>query len=493
MISLKSSNNDSWSTIWRGSTDSSGKNIILDSNGSIIVHGQYGNGNIIVKYNNSGEQLWNQTYGQIWNFWEFRTGWDIASDSMNNIYLTGRVAGEHDWTGDGFLVKFNNSGVIQWEHEWGLGNEYSEDGRYLAIDSEDNIYVVGSVINSSIVYDIFLRKYYANGTLAYPSQIWEGFGWEWVTDIEIDDMNNMYIIGITNSTPDKYDMFLLKYNSSGTLQWNITWGGDQSDYFFKIAFDSLDRLTAWGYTESFGGKKTIILKIDDTGNLIGNETLIGEPYSDYALDSEDNVICANWGEFYAHESTDIYIALFNETGCFESDLIWGTNNTESLGEMVLDSFDNIYLVGSSNDDIFLAKNPEDKGEHFPPCLFTLTSNGTSIESNSDLYLNWTNSRGANNYSVFIDTSPITDLNGVVLVQGDLNETRYTLSNFSKGIYYYVVVAYNDNGYTLSNYISLIVNGDEIISFGLFSLIFFSLGIVYVVLSIIRKIRKVNTS
>ena len=61
-ISLKNSKHESWTKIWIGDTSSQGQNVVLDSKGNIIVHGSYGNGNILIKYNDSGEELWNFRY-----------------------------------------------------------------------------------------------------------------------------------------------------------------------------------------------------------------------------------------------------------------------------------------------------------------------------------------------------------------------------------------------------------------------------------------------
>jgi len=47
-------------------------------------------------------------------------------------------------------------------------------------------------------------------------------------------------------------MFLVKYDSSGVLQWNITWGGTYLVESWAIAIDSLDNVYLAGYIENFG-------------------------------------------------------------------------------------------------------------------------------------------------------------------------------------------------------------------------------------------------
>ncbi|MHA1933208.1 MAG: CBM96 family carbohydrate-binding protein, partial [Promethearchaeota archaeon] len=62
---------------------------------------------------------------------------------------------------------------------------------------------------------------------------------------------------------------------------------------------------------------------------------------------------------------------------------------------------------------------------------------------------WTQSAGADNYSIFVSDSNITEINGnLTLIQEGITDLNYTLSIWS-GLHYVVAVAYNESGYTLS--------------------------------------------
>ena len=100
-------------------------------------------------------------------------GRGITTDSSDNIYVTGHTEGGLDGnTSSGqediFLVKYNSSGTKQWTKQ--LGTSSSDKGRGVTTDSSGNIYVTGTTSGdldgntSSGQEDIFLVKYDSSGT-----------------------------------------------------------------------------------------------------------------------------------------------------------------------------------------------------------------------------------------------------------------------------------------------------------------------------------------
>ena len=107
-------------------------------------------------------------------------GWGVTSDSSDNIYVTGLTAGGLDGNTnsghfDMFLVKYNSSGTnsfnqssTQWTKQ--LGTSSKDGGQGVITDSSGNIYVTGGTDgdldgNTNLGYtDIFLVKYNSSGT-----------------------------------------------------------------------------------------------------------------------------------------------------------------------------------------------------------------------------------------------------------------------------------------------------------------------------------------
>ncbi|MHA1191479.1 MAG: SBBP repeat-containing protein, partial [Promethearchaeota archaeon] len=232
-------------------------------------------------------------------------------DSSDNIYITGVTnsfgMGDYNMC----LVKFDPSGVLQWNRMWG-GSGY-ESGSAIALDSSENIYITGFIKNiNPINFDICLVKYDPSGVLQW-NRTWDGDVIEWSNAIVLDSSDNIYITGLTNSfETEDYDMCLVKYDPSGVLQWNRTWGGSGYEYGSAIALDSSDNIYITGVTNSFGmgDYDMCLVKYDPSGVLQWNRTWGGSD-NEYgfaiALDSSENIYIAGETESYGAGGDDIYL------------------------------------------------------------------------------------------------------------------------------------------------------------------------------------------
>jgi ABC-type transport system substrate-binding protein len=93
----------------------------------------------------------------------------------------------------------------------------------------------------------------------------------------------------------------------------------------------------------------------------------------------------------------------------------------------------------------------------PPNNFILDSTADSPDSDGNFDLTWESAYRAHNYSVYEYSSYITEINGSLTLLGDgITDLSLTLSGYSDGIYYFIVVAHNNYGDTLSNCIEVVV-------------------------------------
>ncbi|GAH32973.1 unnamed protein product, partial [marine sediment metagenome] len=104
----------------------------------------------------------------------------------------------------------------------------------------------------------------------------------------------------------------------------------------------------------------------------------------------------------------------------------------------------------------------------PPGNFVLTSNAGTPDENGNFDLSWTASDGALTYSVYRYSSYITEINGSLTLLGDgITDLSLALSGYTDGTYYFIAVAHNAYGDTLSNCIEVVVQipppGDFILS------------------------------
>ena len=178
-------------------------------------------------------------------------GVGVATDSSGNVYVAGNTYGNLDgntntgWLAgifeDMFLVKYDSSGTKQWTKQF--GTEYYDLANAVATDSSGNIYVTGitpvhDILDGNTVTDpcwvpepwtcndMFVVKYDSSGTKQWTVEFGTDSKDE-ANGIATDFSGNIYVTGETvyqmdsnmNAGPeDTSDMFLVKYNSNGTFQ-----------------------------------------------------------------------------------------------------------------------------------------------------------------------------------------------------------------------------------------------------------------------------------
>jgi len=210
----------------------------------------------------------------------------VTVDSSDNIYVTGWTYGGLDGNSnsgdhDLILVKYNSSGTKQWTQQ--LGTSSYDIGEGVTVDSSNNVYVTGGTIGgldgntSSGDWDIFLVKYNSSGTKQWTKQLGTST-WESGYGVTVDSSNNLYVTGSTyggldgNTNSGSYDLFLVKYNSSGTKQWTKQLGTSGHDSGYGVVVDSSNNIFVTGRTDggldgntSSGGADIFLVKYNSSG------------------------------------------------------------------------------------------------------------------------------------------------------------------------------------------------------------------------------------
>ena len=359
----------SWTILFGTPHDENATDVTTDSSGNVYLTGWTegeldGNSNsglhdlFVVKYNSSGMKQWTRQMGTSTE----DKAMGIATDSSDNVYVTGRTGAFMDGNtgagdGDLFVVKYNSSGTKQWTRQ--MGTSFGDAGMGIATDSSDNIYLVGSTSggidgNSNAdpgKSDFFIVKYNSSGTKQWTRQLGTPY-FDYVKEVATDSSGNAYATGYTegdfdgnNNTGDK-DIFIVKYNSSGTKQWSTLFGTSSDDFSNAITIDNTSNIYMAG---------TKLYKYNSSGNSLWSASQTGNSLT---TDSSGNIYLAD----------GLHFIKFNSSG----DELWSKNIGVNARSLAIDFSGFIYLTGYTESDLDSIIN-EGKEDIF---LIKYDSNGT---------------------------------------------------------------------------------------------------------------------
>ncbi|MCP4133892.1 MAG: hypothetical protein GY754_23180 [bacterium] len=229
-------------SLFGGTVSDFGYGITLDSMGNIYMSGCSKNdldgtsagGNDIFlaqfNYTKNPVNVWTRQTGSF----NGEYGYDITVDNDDNIYITGMTKSTLDGSEYVFLIKYSSSGDKLWTRV--VGSENNDEGRSVAVDSDNNVYVAGYTgggldgnINAG-GNDIFLMKYSSSGVWQWtkqPGTPYSDVAYNMVINKKENSDDDIYITGCSSGNLDgkthsnegvSGDIFIMKFNTSGEIQ-----------------------------------------------------------------------------------------------------------------------------------------------------------------------------------------------------------------------------------------------------------------------------------
>lgn len=325
----------------------------------------------VCKYTSSGDTVWatqlagDTTFGS--GFTDTQYGYDVDTDNSGNVYVIGTYTGgfkiynksgttfgtldNTTGTNDVYIVKYNTTGTAQWVTR--ISGTLSDIGQSIAVSGSGDVYVTGSYISNPITIfnangstfgtldvtgtstsDCFIVKYNTSGTAQWAARI-TGSSNEIGYGVVVDGSGNVYTTGSFGSNPISIfnadgssfgtlaragssgtDVFIVKYNTSGVVQWTGRIASTGSEIGFSIGTDGSGNV----YVTGQGGSGTVTAYNADTSAFTTTLTNVG--------------------------AGDCFIVKYNSSGTVQ----WATKVASSAGSDIgnvisIDSSSNVYVAG----------------------------------------------------------------------------------------------------------------------------------------------------
>jgi len=292
-----------------------------------------------VSFAQAPDWLWAKSAGGV----EADVAHSVTVDGTGNVYVSGRFHSptltigsvtliNKDNTGnstDLFIAKYDSDGSMLWAKSTGE-NHTNDVALSLAVSTSGNIYMTGVFGGSTITFDsivlsnpgFFLAKYDTDGNVLWAvsasnTNVCQG------SSVTVDGLENIYVTGWYYDSPIIFDaiplpntgsadIFLVKYDSAGNVNWAKGFGGISYDLAHAVAVDTAGNTYVTG---EFGSPTLVI----------------------------DTITLTKTGA----DSSDIFIAKFNTTG----NVLWASSaggaGNEIANSVVVDSkLEIIYITGT---------------------------------------------------------------------------------------------------------------------------------------------------
>ncbi len=350
-----------------GGNDDYGRAVIPTADGGYAIAGwtySFGQGNreaYILKMDAFGNLQWTRTVGGTND-----DGARTIIQTMDGGYLVvggTQSFGQGSW--DVFVVKLDANGNVQWTRT--IGGSFS-DGGFGVVQTVDGGYVIGGRTFSfgQGGWDVYVIRLDAMGNVQWTRTVGGAGNEEGIAIVQTMD-GGFAIAGLTSSFGNgSYDMYLVKLDAMGNLQWTRTIGGSGWDGAWSVVQTKDGGYALAGVTSSFGSgaSDVYVAKLDGNGNLQWAKA-IGGPADDggrmIVQTTDGGYAVVGITRSFGQGGWDVYVVKLDGNGNLQWTRTIG-GSSDDLGRAILQTGDGRYMVvgwtrsfGQGNLDVYVLR------------------------------------------------------------------------------------------------------------------------------------------
>ncbi|NIT55653.1 MAG: SUMF1/EgtB/PvdO family nonheme iron enzyme [Aliifodinibius sp.] len=292
---------------------------------------------------------WQKTFGGS----SKENGYSVQQTEDGGYIIAGEYLGLQ--MRDVYLIKTEPNGAMQWEKtfdwqydDWGSSVQQTTDGGYI---------IAGGKYISKFECDVYLLKTEPNGNSQWE-KTFGAIGGEYGSSVQQTSDGGYIIAGSTESyEPDYGDVYLIKTEPNGAMQWEKTFGGSSKEIGYSVQQTTDGGYIIVGYTASFGTEHGYLIKTEPNGTMQWEKTF--EPWrgSSVQQTSDGGYIITG----YSDGGGDVYLIKTEPNGSSQWEKTFGGSGTE-CGYSVQQTSDGGYIIvgstgsfGAGNYDVYLIK------------------------------------------------------------------------------------------------------------------------------------------
>jgi hypothetical protein len=495
-----------WKKVYGGSLDDEARSVINTSDGNycIVGYAKSTNGDVLnhhvappgipdgdvwlIKLDTLSNLTMNKCFGgrdgEIGNsvIQTFDKGYLIGGETDSN---DGDInGGLHGGAIDFWIIKTDSMGIIQWQKC--LGGTHNDEG-YDAIQLSDSGYIITGYTNSNDgditgnhggAADLLVVKLNKLGVKEWAKTIGGGFYEEGVSCTQTSD-SGILIAGNTDSNDgdvsglhnNSEDVWVLKINLQGQIEWQKCYGGSSTDFANKIILsnDGGFYISATTYSNDFdvagqhGTNDFWVFKADSVGTIQWQKCYGGanfesgraiSPTSDGGFVLSGIAMIDDGMVSGTHGSDDCWVVKIDSVGNFEWGKALGGTGNESANSIVQTPNGGYIVVGyteSTDGDVTFNHGGKDvwvvklSPAHVSIPELENTLMGLKItQENDELILRFFSKHSENLQMAFFDLSGHKILEKRLSITEGINYNQVDCSGFAKGLYF--VKLYGNKGW-----------------------------------------------